>query len=60
MLKTCGDDYHQVEGFAKLKQMIPEYIKVWKIKQKAKTMSNVFGTCIKIKDKEIELLVNYR
>lgn len=58
-LVICGDSYGQQAGFARLQQMIPEYVKLYKVKQKAKATAGVKSTQIRVREKELELVVGY-
>lgn len=57
-LVICGDPYNQDQQFERLKALIPQYIKIYGIKQKAKALPKV-TTKTKIMEREIELVVNY-
>ena len=57
-LVICGDPYNQHQQFERLKALIPQYIKIYGIKQKAKALPKV-TTRTKIMEREIELVVNY-
>ena len=57
-LVICGDSYNQHQQFERLKALIPQYIKIYGIKQKAKALPKV-TTRTKIMEREIELVVSY-
>ena len=57
-LVICGDPYNQHQQFERLKALIPQYIKIYGIKQKAKALPKV-TTRTRIMEREIELVVSY-
>ena len=59
-LKICGDPYAQYAAYDRLKALIPNYAKVYQVKQKTRNNPRVLNTQTTIKGKEIELRVRYR
>jgi len=57
-LVICGDPYNQHQQFERLKALIPQYIKIYGIKQKAKALPKV-TTRTRIMEREIELVISY-
>lgn len=59
-LVICGDPYSQNAAYERLTKLIPNYAKIYQVKQKAKNNPKVLGMTTKIKGKEIELRIRYR